>query len=67
MPVNRPNAGTINASWVSLNAEFEALYWTDRFEVTREEIVEVTTKVGHRVIDVIGELARRHALAHPSS
>ena len=47
---------------VNVHEDYELRYWSERFEVPKDEIAAAVKKVGTRVEDVARELSR-HALA----
>lgn len=50
-------SGSIDASRVRLNEQFEVDYWTDRFGVSKECLEKAVAKVGPLVFDVERELS----------
>jgi hypothetical protein len=47
MPDDKTNRGEPDRSRISLTQEHEVRYWTDRFGVTRDHLVDAIAKVGN--------------------
>jgi len=49
--------GRSDSSRINLNEHFEVQYWTEKFDVTKEELVYAVQRVGSRAKDVEVKLA----------
>jgi len=58
MPDNLATRGTQDRVRINMNQEHEVKYWTDRFDVTREELQRAVDKVGPMADAVERQLRR---------
>jgi hypothetical protein len=63
MPDDPTKRGPQDRSRISLEEDYEARYWTERFGVSKEELAEAVRAVGHSVESVSEHLGTKQRAA----